>query len=61
MSADIQDAQEIKSSGSKVDKKLASELEKMQQQYKPVKSAQQSILDKARERLNKNKNKEKEL
>ena len=33
----------------------------MEQQYKPVKSAQQSILDKARERLNKNKNKEKEL
>ena len=61
MSTDIQDAQEIKSSGSKVDKKLASELEKMQQQYKPVKSAQQSNLDKARERLNKNKNKEKEL
>ena len=44
-------AQEIKSSGSKVDKKLASELEKMEQQYKPVKSAQQSILDRARERL----------
>ena len=44
-------AQEIKSSGSKVDQKLASELEKMEQQYKPVKSAQQSILDKARDRL----------
>ena len=33
----------------------------MKQQYKPVKSAQQSILDRARERLNKNKNKEKEI
>ena len=54
-------AQEIKSTGSKVDKKLASELEKMEQQYKSVKSAQQSILDRARERLNKSKNKEKEL
>lgn len=54
-------AQEVKSSGSKVDKKLASELEKMEQQYKPVKSAQQSILERARERLNKSKNKEKEL
>ena len=54
-------AQEIKSTGSKVDKKLASELENMEQQYKPVKSAQQSILDRARERLNKSKNKEKEL
>ena len=53
--------QEVKSSGSKVDKKLASELEKMEQQYKPVKSAQQSILERARERLNKSKNKEKEL
>lgn len=50
-------AQEIKSSGSKVDKKLASELEKMEQQYKPVKSAQQSILDKARERLKKEREK----
>ncbi len=54
-------AQEIKSSGSKVDKKLASELEKMERQYKSVKSAQQSIIYRARERLNKNKNKEKEL
>ena len=44
-------AQEIKSTGSKADKDLASELEKMEHQYKPVKSAQQSILDKARERL----------
>ena len=44
-------AQEIKSIGIKVDKKLASELEKMELQYKPVKSAQQSILDRARERL----------
>ena len=42
---------EIKLIGCKVDKKLASELEKMKQQYKPVKSAQQSILDKARDRL----------
>ena len=54
-------AQEIKSTGSKVDKKLASELEIMKQQYKPVRSAQQSILERARERLNKNKNKEKEI
>ncbi len=54
-------AQEIKSSGSKVDKKLASELEKMEQQYKPVKSAQQSILDKARERLRSEKNKNIEI
>ena len=44
-------AQEIKSSGSNVDKKLASELEKMDKKYKPVKSAQQSILDRARERV----------
>ena len=44
-------AQEVKSTGSKVDKKLALDLEKMKQQYKPVKSAQQSILDRARERL----------
>ena len=44
-------AQEIKSTGSKVDEKLASELEKMEQQYKSVKSAQQSILERARERL----------
>ena len=44
-------AQEVKSIGIKVDKKLASELEKMELQYKPVKSAQQSILDRARERL----------
>ena len=50
---------EIKLIGCKVDKKLASELEKMEQQYKPVKSAQQSILERARERLNKDKNKEK--
>ena len=33
----------------------------MEQQYKPVKSAQQSILDRARERLNKKKNKEKDF
>ena len=44
-------AKEIKSIGSKVDEKLASELEKMEQQYKPVKSAQQLILDRNRERL----------
>ena len=43
------------------DKKLASELEKMELQYKPVKSAQQSILERAREKINKNKNMEKEL
>ena len=49
-------AQEVKSSGSKVDKKLASELEKMGHQYKPVKSAQQSILERARERLRAEKN-----